>query len=162
MVNAYIKIYLYADERGEKMKRQCIIGKINKICTISDKYIIKRINEERLPILKNHIPLFYILPQDGTALLFNEIANMWKISKSSLSDIIVKYENQGLIKKCICSEDKRSVYISLTPEALYIKEKLDKIEEEFLDLLLSNFDKNTKSIFEDIMDKALKNIEGMF
>lgn len=141
------------------MQDKCIIRKISDISDISNKYIIKRIKEERLPILRNHIPLFYILSDDGTPLIFNEIANIWNISKSSLSDIITKYENQGLIKKCSCSEDKRSVYISLTPEATIIKKKLCEIEDEFLNLLLKNFDKDQWNTFEDDIDKALRNIE---
>ncbi len=143
------------------MKSKCIISKINDINTSSTKFVIKRINEERLPILQNHASLFYILPEDGSKLLFNEIANIWKISKSSLSDIINKYESQGLVQKCTCAEDKRSVYISLTSEALYIKEKLQNMESEFLDLLLSDFDKNQREIFEDNIDKALDNLRKM-
>lgn len=141
------------------MKRKCIIGKINKICSISDRYMAKRIKEENLPILRNHISLFYILPKDGTALLFNEVANIWEISKSSLSDIIAKYESQGLIKKCCCFKDKRSVYISLTPEAVLIKEKLEQIEIEFIELLLINFNDNERNVFEDNINKSLLNIE---
>lgn len=140
------------------MRRQCLIGKIKEICSVSDKYVAKRINEENLKILRNHIPLFYILPNDGTALLFNEISNIWEISKSSLSDIINKYETQGLIKKCICSQDKRSIYISLTSEGLLVKEKLNIIEDEFLDLLLNEFDNTEKDIFESNIDKAINNV----
>lgn len=143
------------------MKYKCVIGKINKICSISDRYMSKRIKEENLSILRNHIPLFYILPDDGTPLLFNEVASLWEISKSSLSDIVAKYEGQGLVKKCCCFEDKRSIYISLTPKAIYIKEKLGEIENEFLDSLLKNFDKNERNAFEDNIDKALINVEKL-
>jgi len=94
-------------------------------------------------------------------LIFNEVSNIWKISKSSLSDIINKYENQGLIKKCNCSEDKRSVYISLKPEALYIVQKLLSIDAEFLGLMLNDFDDNEKQIFEENINKVLKNTEKM-
>ena len=141
------------------MKNTCLIGKINEISSTYNRLIVKRINEEKLPILLNHIPLFYILPKDGTALLFNEIASIWKISKSSLSDIINKYEKQELIKKCTCSADKRSVYISLTEEGLMIKQKVKKMESELLDLLLNDFDSKEREIFEDNINKALKNIE---
>lgn len=143
------------------MKHKCIIGKINQISTYSNKFVVKRLKEEGLPILQNHIPLFYILPEDGSTLLFNEVANIWGISKSSLSDIINKYEGQGLIKKSMCSEDKRSVYISLTPEAFYIKQRLESMEAEFLDILLYDFDKSQRKTFDDNIDKAIKNVEKM-
>lgn len=143
------------------MKKGCILGKINEINSISNKFIAKKIKEEGLPILQNHIPLFYILPEDGSTMIFNEIANIWQISKSSLSDIINKYENQGLVNKDSCSEDKRSVYISLKPEALYIRQKLESIEKEFLILMLKNFSQNEQQDFEENIDKALLNIEKM-
>lgn len=143
------------------MKKGCILGKINEINSISNKFIAKKIKEEGLPILQNHIPLFYILPEDGSAMIFNEISNIWQISKSSLSDIINKYENQGLIKKDSCSEDKRSVYISLKPEAIYIRQKLQSIEDEFLDSMLKDFIQNEEQSFEENIDKALMNIKKM-
>ena len=140
------------------MKKRCILDKINEINSISNKFIDKKIKEEGLPILQNHIPLFYILPEDGSALIFNEISNIWEISKSSLSDIINKYESQGLIKKCNCLQDKRTVYVSLKSEALYIVRKLLSIEAEFLGLMLNDFDNNEKQIFEKNINKSLKNI----
>lgn len=141
------------------MNKGCILGKINQINSISNKFIAKKIKEENLPILLNHVPLFYILSEDGSPMIFNEISSIWEISKSSLSDIINKYENQGLIKKCDCSEDKRSVYISLKPEALYIVEILRNIEAEFLSSMLNNFDNDEKKTFEENINKALKNIK---
>lgn len=141
------------------MKKGCILGKINEINSISNKFIAKKIKEKNLPILLNHIPLFFILPEDGSPMIFNEVSSIWEISKSSLSDIINKYENQGLIKKCDCSEDKRSVYISLKPEALYIVEVLRNIEAEFLNFMLSNFDSDEKKLFEENINKALENIK---
>ena len=143
------------------MKNGCILGKINEINSISNKFIAKRIKEEGLPILQNHIPLFYILPKDGSAMIFNEISNIWQISKSSLSDIINKYESKGLIKKDICDEDKRSVYVSLKPEAIYIRKKLESIEAEILGSMLKDFKQNEGQNFEENITKALMNIEKM-
>lgn len=141
------------------MKEGCILGKMNEINSILLKFIVKKIKDEQLPILYNHMPLFFILPEDGHGMLFNEIANIWQISKSSLSDIINKYEAQGLIKKSMCSEDKRSVYISLEPQALAIKEKLMDMETEFLEAMLHTFDDEKKEIFKGCIDGALMNIK---
>lgn len=143
------------------MKKLCILNEISQIDVTTDKFIVKKISEEGLPILRNHIPLFYILPEDGSALIFNEISNIWKISKSSLSEIINKYEKQGLINKCSCTEDKRSVYVSLKPEALYIKQKLDEIEAEIADLLFKGFDEKEKQNFEASVSKAFNNVKEM-
>ncbi|MFT8350242.1 MarR family winged helix-turn-helix transcriptional regulator [Clostridium saccharoperbutylacetonicum] len=143
------------------MKKKCIIGKLNALNEASNKFVIKKLKDEQIAILQNHSMLFEILPEDGSKLLFNEIASIWKISKSSLSDIINKYESQGLINKCVCSEDKRSAHISLTTEGLYIKKKLKTMDKEFLEILLKDFDEEQRKVFEDNIDKALNNIIKM-
>lgn len=141
------------------MGKRCIIGKINEISLISSKYIEKRIKEENLPILKNHISLFYILPENGEKMLFNDLAKAWGISKSSLSEMIVKYENIGLIQKCVCEADRRSVYISLLPEAIKIKRALEEIEKEFLNKIMVDFNEYERVSFEGALEKALKSGE---
>ena len=141
------------------MKNSCIFADINKISTISNNFLSKRIKEERLPILRNHVSLFFILPEDGSPLVFSEISSIWQISKSSLSDIINKYEQLDLIDKSVCTEDKRCVYISLKPDGVFIKKKLKNIKNEILDLMLNNFEEGEKTIFEKNIKKALMNIE---
>lgn len=143
------------------MKKQCILSKLNDINIKTNKYIKKRIKEENLPILLNHVPIFYILPKDGSPLVFNEIASIWDISKSSLSDIINKYEKQGLLKKYECEADKRSIYISLEPQAVVIREKLEDIENEVLNMMLKDFDDKKKDCFGKNITQCLKNIRKM-
>lgn len=140
------------------MRGECIIGKLRSIALQSDKFLDKRIKEENLVILRNHIPLFYILPCDGDKMLFNELAKKWDISKSSLSDIISKYEKMNLVTKCVCSDDKRSVYLGLTKDAFCIKDKLLDIEAEFLDIFLKNFTPEERAIYEICIKKSLGNI----
>lgn len=139
------------------MKTKCIINKIRNISLFSDKFLDKKIKEFNLPILRNHIPLFYILPYGEEKMLFNELSKNWKISKSSLSDIITRYENLGIVEKCNCNDDKRTIYLSLTEKALPIKETLDSFDKEFLDLLLKGFDSEDKNNFEEYIEKALEN-----
>lgn len=139
------------------MRKLCVIGKIKNISSCSDRYLEQRIKEENLPILKNHIPLFYYLPEDGSKILFNELAKRWKISKSSLSDIVSKYESLGLIERLSCPDDKRTVYLRLTKDALIIKEKIDSFEKGFLDKVLTDFSKEERETFENLIQKVLNN-----
>lgn len=133
----------------------CLITKIRNLSTMLDDYINKRIKEEQLPILKNHIPLFYILSAFGEPILFNEIMKKWGISKSSLSDIICRYERQGLLVKILAEEDKRSIYIAPTKALEKIKKQLDCIEEELLNSVFLECDSEDRLLFEQIIDKAL-------
>ena len=126
------------------MELGCIFSYINKLGTISNKFITKRIKEEGLPILQNHALLFFILPEDKSPLLFSEIVDRGKISKSSLSDIINKYENLGLVNKSISNEDKRNLYINLTDDGINVKSKLEDIKYEALAIMLDGFDENQK------------------
>lgn len=143
------------------MKGKCIIKKINMINEASIKFLTTKIKEEGLDISPNHASLFEILPEDGSKLIFNEIAATWNISKSSLSDIINKYENQSLLNKCVCSEDKRSVYISLTKSGITVKQRVEEIEEEFKNTLLKDFDTKQKETFEKNIDAAIKSVWKM-
>ncbi|WP_297639092.1 MarR family transcriptional regulator [uncultured Clostridium sp.] len=140
------------------MRKQCIIGKIRTISLKSDKFVDKKIKERNLPVLKSHIPLFFILPESKERMLFNEVAKEWDISKSSLSDIINKYEVMDILEKCICPNDKRLVYVSLTDKALEIRKNLDEIEREFLNILLKDFSENERKIYEEYMEMSLKNV----
>lgn len=132
----------------------CLLGSMRQIVHLGDQYIARRLKEENLPILSAHIPLFYILPQNGDGLLFNELCEKWSKSKSSLSDIITKYVNSGLIKRCECQEDKRNVYIAMTPEAQEIKRVLDEICGEINEIVFG------QTPVEDV-DTFMKIIENM-
>ena len=141
------------------MELGCIFSYINKLGTISNKFITKRIKEEGLPILQYHALLFFILPEDKSPLLFSEIVDRGKISKSSLSDIINKYENLGLVNKSISNEDKRNLYINLTDDGINVKSKLEDIKYEALAIMLDGFDENQKEAFKECVSKALINMK---
>ncbi len=49
---------------------ECLLGSMRQIVHVADQYIAKRLKEEGLPILSAHIPLFYILPENGDGMLF--------------------------------------------------------------------------------------------
>lgn len=139
------------------MNNNCVLEKLRRISAETDKFIANKIKECNFPILKNHIPLFYILPEDGESMLFYELAQRWKISKSSLSDIVSKYDQLGFLDKCECSEDKRAVYIRLTAEGVVIRNKLVEVEEQLENLVYDEISPESQSEFELVLDKILNN-----
>lgn len=119
------------------MANECMLNNIKMIAAASDAYYTSRIKEESLPILTSHIELFYLLPSNQDKILFNELAKRYNISKSSLSDMIHKYKQLGIVDVSICHEDKRTIYVGLTDKALQIKSRLDVFEQAFLAKMLN-------------------------
>ncbi|MFI1412508.1 MarR family winged helix-turn-helix transcriptional regulator [Streptomyces sp. NPDC020707] len=50
----------------------------------------------------------------GTAYRVQEIAERVHLSQSALSRLIGRLEKDGLVKRCMCPEDRRGVRVSLT------------------------------------------------
>lgn len=137
------------------MKTRCIIGRIGELSKYLDNQVKNKIKEAKLPILRNHVPLFYILSEAQDGMLFNEIVSIWSISKSSLSDIITKYEGLGYISKCDCTADKRSVYIHLTGEGKKVQKKLFELEDEILESCFKDFTEEEQLVLSKLIDKVM-------
>lgn len=137
------------------MALTCVIGKINHMNKLAEDYVNQRLKEIQCPVLRSHVHLFYILPESGEKMKFQDLVDVWGVSKSSASEVIVKYENMGLIEKCACGEDKRSVFVSLKPEAVALKRQFEKIEQEFLELILSDLTEVEKELFSAFLDRAI-------
>jgi len=140
------------------MNYDCIVLKLRDVTALTDKFYAKRIKELGLPILMNHIPLFYILSGFEKPLAFTEIFNMWGISKSSLSEVINKYHKMGFIEKFSSAEDKRSFTVVLTEEGKEIRDILSKLEDELLSKFYSNFGDSMRENFENNVEQVIENL----
>ncbi len=137
------------------MALTCVIGKINQMNKLAEEYVNLRIKQDQLPVLRSHVSLFYILPESGEKMRFQDLVDIWGVSKSSASEVVVKYEQMGLLEKCTCADDKRNVFVSLKPEAVALKRKFEKIEQDFLELILADLSEEEKGQFSEYLDRAI-------
>ena len=133
------------------MEARCLIGVFRQIAKDLDKQLKRRIELDGLPILVTHIPLFYILPESGESIHFNELSAEWVISKSSLSDLLKRYEENGLIYREDNLEDKRVVNFGMTPEGIAIKRKLVQIEDDLLLEMMKDLDVDERDALESML-----------
>lgn len=138
----------------------CPIGKLNRIHQMAETYIAERLLHDNLPVLRNHLPLFYLLPETGEPIQFLTLVERWGLSKSTISEIVARYEKIGLLSKCVCGEDKRSVYIAMTPEAVQIKRQLEAIEFDFMNQLLESLSMEERELFTDFLDRIIGHCKG--
>lgn len=121
------------------MDNECLVGTIRNISQRMDARLKVMIKKASLPILLNHIPLFYHLPDDGTPLPFHELQKRWGASKSSVSEIVSRYEAIDFVSRIDSEDDKRCNMIRLRPEGAEIRKTLDRMEETLLDEFLVGF-----------------------
>lgn len=132
---------------------------INEINSLSNNWIKKEMKVRNIPVLINHVPLFYLLPEDGTSMEFRYLREEWKISKSSLSDLLHKYEALGYIAKDTRCQDKRCVMIGLTSKGLQLKEQFLEIEACVLNTMLAGYSEVDRLKLENDIVNILNNLK---
>ncbi len=141
------------------MNQKCVIGNLREVNAELEQFIVKEMKAMAFKVSKKHIPLFYILPEDGGLMVFNELASRWGISKSSLSDIVNKYAALSFLEKHECRDDKRLIYLQLTSDGIEVRKELGRIEEAFKKTIYKNISSNEQATFETVLDKILNNIQ---
>jgi len=86
------------------------------------------------------------------ALLPTELAALTKVKTQSMSQILKKMEEQGLIKRTPSKEDKRKVFISLSS---YGKKMVEKVRYEKDEWLKDAIDKLLTDKEKELLIKAL-------
>jgi DNA-binding MarR family transcriptional regulator len=86
------------------------------------------------------------------ALLPSELAVLAKIKTQSMSQILNKLEEQGVIVRTPSIDDKRKVYISLSPAG---RKMVEKIKYDGDELLKGLIEKSLSDQEMDILKKAL-------
>lgn len=136
------------------MARECLVGTIRNISQRMDARLKIMIKESALPILLNHIPLFYHLPIDGTPLPFHELQKRWGASKSSVSEIVSRYEASDFVTRIDSEDDKRCNMISLRPGGAEIRKSLDRMEETLLDEFLIGFSAEERMMLQMLLKRV--------
>jgi DNA-binding MarR family transcriptional regulator len=88
----------------------------------------------------------------ATSLLPSELATLTRITTQSMSQILSKLEEQGLIKRTPSKEDGRKVYISLTASGKKIIEKTRYERDEWLNTLIET---SLTAKEKEVLQKAL-------
>ena len=96
----------------------------------------------------------------STSLLPTELAALTHITTQSMSQILTKMEKQNIIKRTPSKEDKRKVYISLTPagKKLVLKRRYEKDEwlKAVIDKSLTDKEKELLAKILPLLNKLIE------
>lgn len=85
-------------------------------------------------------------------MLPSDLAALTRISLPSMSQILKKMQDQGIIEKTPSAEDKRNVYVSLTLTGKTLVEKVKHNKDEYLrQIILTKLSKTERALLEKAM-----------
>ena len=87
-----------------------------------------------------------------------EISKKSGLAKTTLSAMLTRMDEQGLIAMEESSTDKRSVCISLTEKAAALKEEYDAVTREIEDIYYKGFTDSEVEQFENYLKRILANL----
>lgn len=89
-----------------------------------------------------------------------DIEKEFDISNPTVTGILNRLQNKGLIERVVCSSDARRNQIVVTQEALALDQKMIKGFEEQEEIMLKGFDEEQLQLLRELLDKMMKNLGG--
>ena len=131
---------------------------ISKIKNIGGRKFDKILQEKNIDAFNGaQGKILYVLWQNGK-MTATEISKKSGLAKTTLSAMLTRMDEQGLIAMEESLTDKRSVCISLTEKAATLKEEYDAVTREIEDIYYKGFTDSEVEQFENYLKRILANL----
>ena len=102
--------------------------------------------------------ILYVLWQGGK-MTATEISKKSGLAKTTLTAMLARMQEQGLIRTEENAKDKRSALVCLTEKAVVLKDEYDGVTKEIEDIYYKGFTDEEIDRFENCLKRILKNLE---
>ena len=102
--------------------------------------------------------ILYLLWNNGK-MTATDISRKSGLAKTTITAMLTRMHEQGLVNFAENSSDKRSVFVSLTLEALKMKEQYDDVTREMENIYYKGFTDAEAEQFESFLKRILSNLE---
>jgi DNA-binding MarR family transcriptional regulator len=100
--------------------------------------------------------LYALWKNDGIPI--SELARVTSLGKSTLTELVDRLSEAGLVTRENNPVDRRSVLINLTEKSKGLREKYTKVSEEMFQLFYKGFSEEEISILESYLRRLLENL----
>jgi DNA-binding MarR family transcriptional regulator len=141
------------------MKHERIGGfLISKIHQLSGRILARKLKEngiEEINPAQGRI-MFVIWQNDGISI--NELAQKTSLGKSTMTSMLDRLENSGMIKRRRSLQDRRKILIIRTQKDKALQKKYDKISREMITLFYRGLREEDIDIFENYLEHIFRNL----
>ncbi|MFW9918109.1 MAG: MarR family winged helix-turn-helix transcriptional regulator [Candidatus Thorarchaeota archaeon] len=133
---------------------------ITKIHHLSGRIFSKKLQEHEIEIGAGQGRVIFALWQeDGVPI--SDLAQRTSLGKSTLTDLLDRLENVGLVARLQNPMDRRSLLIVLTEKAKEMQEEYVKVSREMTHLFYEGFTSQEIETFEGYLRRLLVNLESI-
>ncbi len=88
-----------------------------------------------------------------------ELAQKTGLAKNTLTAMLCRMEENGLIRREISASDRRQSIISLTPQARALEKRYNQVSQQMNSLFFKDFEKAEIKELEQYLDRIVSNLE---
>lgn len=103
--------------------------------------------------------LYVLWQEDGIPI--SRLAQQTGLAKSTLTAMLIRMEEAGLITRQNSSEDKRQVIICLTDTARGLQDRYEQVSEEMNRLFYRGMTQEDADILDGLLDRVLANLQEL-
>ena len=103
--------------------------------------------------------ILYVL-WEHEKLPFSEIGRYTSLAKTTLTSMIDRMEESGLVERAPDKEDRRQVFVSITEKARSYRQKYDELSQEMNGIFYDGFDEEEIGQLESMLERIIHNLEG--
>jgi len=102
--------------------------------------------------------ILYVLWENGT-MTISEIGRLTSLAKTTLTGMLDRMEESGLIVRDPDKKNRRQIFITITDKAKAYREKYDRICDQMNDIYYKGFCEAELQNFEDKLKRIISNLE---
>ncbi len=103
--------------------------------------------------------ILYVL-WEHKKLTITEISHLTSLAKTSLTSMLDRMEESGLIERTPDKQNRRQIFVSITKKAISYRDAYDRVSEKMNDLFYQGFSEKEIIYFEDMLRKIILNLEN--
>ena len=133
---------------------------VTKIKQLGDRIFEKILSEKNIDAFNGaQGRILYVLWQED-GIPIKSLSEKCGLAITSLTTMLERMENQGLISRVQSETDKRKTLLYLTKKAQSLKDEYNSVSEEMSSIYYKGFSDEEVSLFENYLDRIRKNLEG--
>lgn len=132
---------------------------ISRIQKLGGRVFEKLLRKNRLDVFNGaQGRILYVLWEHGR-LSFSDVGKYTSLAKTTLTSMIDRMEENGLVRRVPDKEDRRQIFISITEKAKRYQEKYSAVSDEMNAVFYSGFSAEEIRDFEKLLERIIVNLE---